>query len=412
MLEILSPCGSPESLDAALNAGTDAVYLGLSSFSARKNAANFSFDELKSGVKKAHRQGVKVYAAINTLVFDDEIKELEKTVLQAEEANVNAVIVQDLGVTSVIKKTAPSLKLHASTQMTVTSASGAEFAKKYGFKRVVLPRELSFEEIKKITSAVDIETEVFVHGALCVCLSGQCLLSAVIGGRSGNRGLCAQPCRLNYTCGERDNVLSLKDLSLIDELKRLEEVGVTSAKIEGRMKRPEYVEAASGQCKAALSGQKTDTQLLRSVFSRSGFTKGYFDGSFSNMSGIRRKEDSLGSVEALKEIRALYRQPFKRYKLDLLVAAKKDMPLYCKAVCGEIEAEVFGTAPQKAINRCTDEKEISERISKLGGTVFEAKTVRCVVDENISISAAAVNELRRSLIKLLEDKIEEKTKIL
>lgn len=410
MLEILAPCGSPESLDAALNAGADAVYLGLSSFSARKNAVNFGFEELKTGVKKAHRQGVRVYAAINTLVFDDELRELEKAVDQAKEAEVNGVIVQDLGAARLIKELAPELKLHASTQMTVTSVSGAEFAKSMGFKRVVLPRELSFDEMKEISAKADIETEVFVHGALCVCVSGQCLLSAMIGGRSGNRGLCAQPCRLNYTCGKRENVLSLKDLSLIEELKRLEEAGITSAKIEGRMKRPEYVEAATRQCKAALKGEKADTELLRKVFSRSGFTKGYFDGSFKDMSGIRRKEDSEGTEEALKEIRGLYRQPFKRYKIDLTVRAKKDAPLYCRAVCGDIEAEVFGEVPQKAINRPTEEKELADRISKLGGTVFEAGEVICTADKDIAVSAAALNGLRRKVVEALEDKIEEKTK--
>lgn len=410
MLEILAPCGSPEALDAALNAGADAVYLGLSSFSARRNAANFSFDELKSGVKKAHRQGAKVYAAINTLVFDDEIKELEKTVNQAVEAKVNGVIAQDLGAACIIKRLAPEMRLHASTQMTVTSLSGAEFAKSMGFKRVVLPRELSFEEIKEIAAKADIETEVFVHGALCVCLSGQCLLSAIIGGRSGNRGLCAQPCRLNYTCGERENVLSLKDLSLIDELRRLEEAGVTSAKIEGRMKRPEYVEAAVRQCKAALNGEKANTELLRKVFSRSGFTKGYFDNSFSDMSGIRRKEDSEGTEEALKKIRGLYsRQPFKRYKVDFTVAAKKGVQIYCKAECGDIKAEVYGDIPQKAINRSTNEKELADRISKLGGTVFEPGKISCTADKDIVVSASALNGLRRMAIEKLEDKIEEKT---
>lgn len=410
MLEILAPCGSPEALDAALNAGADAVYLGLSSFSARRNAVNFGFEELKAGVKKAHRQGAKVYAAINTLVFDDELKELEKAIGQAREAEVNGVIVQDFGAARLMKKLAPELKLHASTQMTVTSLSGAEFAKSMGFKRVVLPRELSFKEIKEIASKTDIETEVFVHGALCVCVSGQCLLSAVIGGRSGNRGLCAQPCRLNYTCGERENVLSLKDLSLIDELKRLEEAGVTSAKIEGRMKRPEYAEAAVRQCKAALRGEKTDMELLRRVFSRSGFTKGYFDGSFKNMSGVRRKEDSEGMEAALKEIRGLYRQPCKRYNIDITVKAKRDVPLYCKAVCGDMEAEVYGDIPQQAINKSTEEKDISDRISKLGGTVFEAGRVICTADKGISVSAAAVNGLRRKVVEALEDKIEEKTK--
>lgn len=274
----------------------------------------------------------------------------------------------------------------------------------------MLPRELSFEEIKEITSKTDIETEVFVHGALCVCLSGQCLLSAIIGGRSGNRGLCAQPCRLNYTCGERENVLSLKDLSLIDELKRLEEAGVTSAKIEGRMKRPEYTEAATRQCKAALNGEMTDIELLRKVFSRSGFTKGYFNGSFDDMSGVRRKEDSEGTEEALKKIRTLYRQPFKRYKIDLTVKAKKNEPLYCKAVCGNLEAEVSGEIPQTAKNRSTEEIELKERIGKLGGTVFEANKINCIADKGIAVSAAEINGLRRKVIEALEDKIEEKTK--
>lgn len=410
MLEILAPCGSPESLEAALNAGADAVYLGLSSFSARRNAANFGFEELKTGVKKAHRYGVKVYTAINTLVFDDEMKELEKAVCQAAQAEADGVIVQDYGVAAVIKEIAPELRLHASTQMTVTSASGAEFAAKNGFKRVVLPRELTFEEIKEITSSVDIETEVFVHGALCVCLSGQCLLSAVIGGRSGNRGLCAQPCRLNYTCGSRENVLSLKDLSLVDELKRLEEAGVTSAKIEGRMKRPEYVAAAVGQCRAALRGEKTDMGLLRSVFSRSGFTKGYFDGSFSDMGGIRQKEDAEGTSEALKKIRELYKQPRKRFTVDLNVEVKRDKPVYCKARCKDITVEARGIIPQPAVNRSVEEKEIADRISKLGGTVFEAGRISCDIDKGLSVSAAAVNELRRNIVERLSDSIEERTK--
>lgn len=410
MLEILAPCGSPESLEAALNAGADAVYLGLSSFSARRNAVNFTFDELKAGVKKAHRYGARVYAALNTLVFDDEIKELENAVCRIAQAEADGVIVQDFGVAEVVKRTAPRLRLHASTQMTLTSAGGAEFAAKNGFKRIVLPRELSFDEIKYIASSADIETEVFVHGALCVSLSGQCLLSAVIGGRSGNRGLCAQPCRLNYTCGGRENVLSLKDLSLVDELKRLEEAGVTSAKIEGRMKRPEYVAAAVGQCRAALRGEKTDTELLRSVFSRSGFTKGYFDGSFSDMSGVRQREDSEGTAEALKLIRARYKEPCKRYKVDFNAEVKKDKPIACTASCGDITVRALGATPQTAISKSLEEKELSARLGKLGGTVFEAGRVSCDIDKGLSVSAAAVNELRRTVVELLGDRIEEKTK--
>ncbi len=193
-------------------------------------------------------------------------------------------------------------------------------------------------------------------------------------------------------------------------MKRLEKAGVTSAKIEGRMKRPEYVEAVTGQCKAALNGEKTDIGLLKTVFSRSGFTKGYFDESFSEMSGIRRKEDAEGSEEALKEIRQLYRQPLKRYKIDITIVAKKNTPLYCKAVCGDIISEVYGEIPQKAINRNINEKEISERICKFGGTVFEAASIKCSADKGIAIPAAVLNGLRRSLAEQLEDKIEEKTK--
>lgn len=412
MLEILAPCGSPESLEAALNAGADAVYLGLSSFSARRNAENFSFEELKQGIKKAHRYGVKVYVALNTLLFDGELKEFENAVGQVWEARADGAIVQDYGAASVIKEIAPKLRLHASTQMTVTSAGGARFAAQNGFSRVVLPRELSFNEIKEITAKTEIETEVFVHGALCVSVSGQCLLSAMIGGRSGNRGLCAQPCRLGYTCGGKEYVLSLKDLSLTDELKRLEEAGVASAKIEGRMKRPEYVAAAVGQCRAALRGEKTDTELLRALFSRSGFTKGYFDGSFSDMSGIRRREDAEGTEAALKTVRSLYRQPCKRYKIDFEVIIKRDKAIFCKArSCdGSIFAEAFGEVPQTAINKSIGEKDVADRIGKLGGTVFEAGEIVCEVDRGLSVSAAALNELRRDVLEKLSDCIEERTK--
>lgn len=406
MLEILAPCGSPESLDAALNAGADAVYLGLSSFSARRNAANFSFEELCEGVKKAHRQGVKVYTAINTLIFDDEFKELEKAIIQVSQAQADGVIVQDLGAAALIKEIAPELRLHASTQMTITSAKGAEFALKQGFSRVVLPRELSFREIKEITSNVDIETEVFVHGALCACVSGQCLLSAVIGGRSGNRGLCAQPCRLDYRCGGRENVLSLKDLTLIDQLKAIEEAGVTSAKIEGRMKRPEYVAAAVTQCRAVLNGGKADVGLLRSVFSRSGFTQSYFDGTLSDMQGVRCREDTENTAEALAEIRQLYRQPCKRYTVDMYVEIKRNTPLLCRGKIGNITVTVKGGIPQEAKNKSLDKQQVTERMSKLGGTVFEAGGVSCDIDEGLSVSASVLNGLRREMITKLEDCIE------
>lgn len=411
MLEILAPCGSEESLEAALNTGADAVYLGMKAFSARKNASNFTFEELCRAVEKSHMMGVKVYIALNTLFFDDETEELREAILQADRSGADAVIVQDLGAAQLVKQTAPRLKLHASTQMTVTSASGALFAEQNGFSRVVLPRELSYEEITRITSSTDIETEVFVHGALCVCLSGQCLLSAAIGGRSGNRGLCAQPCRLDYTCGDRSNVLSLKDLSLIDELKKLEAAGVTSAKIEGRMKRPEYVAAAVSQCRAALNGETTDTGLLRSVFSRSGFTKSYFDGTFKNMQGIRSKEDAEGSAEALTKLRQLYRTPYKRFTADMHIEVKADRPISCMITCGDLQTTVTGAVPQPAKTRSVTAPEITERMSKLGNTVFTAGKITCDIGGGISVSAAEVNELRRKAIDGISRLIADKTAV-
>lgn len=413
MLEILAPCGSVDVLNAALNSGADAVYLGMTSFSARRNAANFTFQELCEGIKKAHSQGVKVYVTLNTLVFDNEFSELDKAINQIGTAKADGVIVQDLGVAKRIKEAAPNLRLHASTQMTVTSASGAEFARKHGFSRVVLPRELSLEEIKAITSRVDIETEVFVHGALCVCISGQCLLSAVMGGRSGNRGLCAQPCRLDYRCGERSCALSLKDLSLIDELKQLEQAGVTSAKIEGRMKRPEYVALAVHSCKKAISGEKPDSKLLRTVFSRSGFTKAYFDGTMKDMQGVRLKEDSQGIDKALAEVRQLYKEPYKRFVLNIDVSVKQGEPVLCKADCGKFSAVIKGEAPQKAINRSTSQEEIISRMSKLGGTVFSPGEITCEADTGLSVPASLLNGLRRNaaeeISRQIAEDIEEKT---
>lgn len=394
-------------MEAALNSGADAVYLGLTSFSARRNAANFTSEQLKAAVHKAHRQGVRVYVTVNTLVFDDEFPELKKAALSITEAKADGVIIQDLGAVKLFKEYAPDLRLHGSTQMTVTSASGAEFAEKQGFSRVVLPRELSLEEIRNITSRVDIETEVFVHGALCVCLSGQCLLSAVIGGRSGNRGLCAQPCRLNYRCGDRENVLSLKDLSIIEELRQLEQAGVSSAKIEGRMKRPEYVAAAVSQCKASLNGEKTDTELLRSVFSRSGFTKGYYNGDFVNMQGVRQKEDSQNTPQAIASLKQIYKSPYKRFFLDMTLEIASGKPMTCIAECGEITLKITGEIPQKAQSKSLTSEEAAARMEKLGDTVFKAGKITCKVEEGLFVPVSALNKLRRMVTEEISEKIAE-----
>ncbi|MCL2637412.1 MAG: U32 family peptidase [Oscillospiraceae bacterium] len=290
-IEILAPAGSPESLNAALNAAADAVYLGLQSFSARKSAKNFSAEQLYEAARICRLSGVKLYLTLNTLVFDREIKELRKAVQFAAEAGVNAFIIQDLAVLQLAKELAPDINCHASTQMTITSASGAEAARKLGFSRVVLARELSLSEIAEINKKVEIETEVFIHGALCVSVSGQCHMSAFFGGsgaeRSANRGSCAQPCRLNFKAGNSNHALSLKDLSITKSITELEKAGVTSVKIEGRMKSPEYVAAAVGACVKARNGDSYDEKALKAIFSRDGFTDGYFTGNTRAMRGNR-----------------------------------------------------------------------------------------------------------------------------
>lgn len=404
MIEILAPCGGEDSLPAALNSGADAVYLGAASFSARRNAKNFDAAALAEAVRLCHISGVKVYVTLNTLVFDDELTELSATAVMIEKAGADGVIVQDLGAAQVIHRSAPSLRLHASTQMTVTSAAGAEFVRKHGFSRVVLAREMSLEEIERVVKNVDIETEVFVHGALCVCVSGQCLMSAVYGGRSGNRGLCAQPCRLDFSYGDRRNVLSLKDLSIIERLPELDRLGVTSAKIEGRMKRPEYVAAAVTACRNVLDGKKPDIETLRAVFSRSGFTGSYFDGSLRDMQGTRTKEDVEAAAGAMSELKKLYEKPYKRHTFDAEISVKADQPVTARVRCEEHELVLITeTVPEKALNRSITSEEIAARLAKTGGTVYELGNAEITLENGLMLSAAAVNSLRREILSRLDD---------
>lgn len=411
MIEILAPCGGEDCLPAALNTGADAVYLGVTAFSARKNAKNFTFEQLDEAIRLCRVSGVKVYAAMNTLIFDSELDEAVKTAKILYEKGIDALIVQDTGFVRRLRKEVPGLTLHASTQMTVTSASGAEFLRKQGFKRVVLAREMSLKEIKRVIDNVDIETEVFVHGALCVCVSGQCLMSAMYGGRSGNRGLCAQPCRLDFSVDGRNNVLSLKDLSLIENLRKLNEIGVTSAKIEGRMKRPEYVAAAVNACREALAGNTPDIERLKSVFSRSGFTKSYYDGSIADMQGIRTKDDVEASSSVLKEIRRLYDKPFKRHSVDIHTYIKAGNPVRAEIKCGEIcFGYESGIVPEAARNKSLSSSDVCRQLSKMGGTVFEAGDIACELDDGLMISASALNSLRREIIEEIEKRLIFRTK--
>lgn len=302
--EILAPAGSFDSLIAAVQCGANAVYLGGKGLNARRNAGNFDAEELRRAVEYCHLRGVKVYQTINIVMFEDEIDEAVETIRTAAAAGVDAVLTQDLAVARMVRDCAPTLPIHASTQMSIHNLEGARLCEELGFSRVVLARELTAAEIRHICANTPLEVEVFVHGALCMSVSGQCYLSSMIGGRSGNRGLCAQPCRLPFqTEGGQPYALSLKDLSLADRIAELTEMGVASLKIEGRMKRPEYVAAAVSSIRTACEGRPVDFETLRSVFSRSGFTKGYFDGRIDReMFGYRQKEDVTSAAGVLGEL--------------------------------------------------------------------------------------------------------------
>ncbi len=408
MSEILAPCGSMESLAAALNTGADAVYVGMKEFSARKNAENFSAEQLKIACAECHRRGVKLYAALNTLIFDSEIQRFAECVKTAAECGVDGVIVQDVGAAEIIRRVCPKLPLHASTQMTLNSVSGVRAAEQCGFSRVVIGRELSEAEIRSIAENTSAELEVFVHGALCVSISGQCYMSSIFGGRSGNRGLCAQPCRLDFTCGERHNVISLKDSSVIPQLPALRDMGVKSFKIEGRMKRPEYVACAVDACYKALNGMDYDKQRLGGIFSRGGLTDGYFSGSMRDMQGIRGREDVENSARALNGVKALYKDELARFSVDIHVSAEADSPVSASARCGGVYVNAECEAPQAAVSAPTTADSVCERMAKLGGTQFCAGEITAEVGENLYIPAAQLNALRRSLCGQLDSALLEK----
>jgi len=285
--ELLAPAGSTKTLKAAIKAGAGAVYLGAAKFSARANAANFHGDDLACAIEYANQNGVKVFLAINTLMTDRELKEAMIIVNQAMDAGVAAFIVQDLGLAKIIKQKYPSAVLHASTQMTASTLADVKTLGNIGFTRVVLARELSSVQIKEIADNTSIELEIFVHGALCSSYSGQCLMSSFLGGRSANRGNCAQPCRLSYNGKIGKGVLlSLKDLCLINHIDELSEIGIKSLKIEGRMKGEEYVNAVVSAYRIVLDGGKLLPKQIKrmlNIFDRGGYTDGYYTGNKENM---------------------------------------------------------------------------------------------------------------------------------
>ena len=409
-VEILAPAGSFEALTAAVRCGANAVYLGGKALNARRNATNFSDEELKKAVEYCHARNVRVYLTLNTLVGDNEKETAYEAIECACNASVDALILQDIGLASMVRQVSPDMPLHASTQMSVQSIEGIRTLEKLGFSRVVLPRELSEKEIKKISSQTDMELEYFVHGALCMCVSGQCLMSAMLGGRSGNRGLCAQPCRLPFGVnGKGGNNLSLKDLSLVEELSRLEEAGICSFKIEGRMKRPEYVAAAVTACKNSLNNTPDEeiNRSLHAVFSRSGFTKGYFEGKLGKeMFGTRRKEDVENAAPVLSGLQRLYDNENPLIPVDFSLVFRSDEVIKLTASALGKTVEVSGEkTPEKAINKPLSHDDLSDRLSKCGGTQFYANNINIDFEEGLIVSAGSLNALRRDALSELENAI-------
>ena len=405
--EILAPAGSQESLIAGVRCGANAVYLGGKALNARRNAGNFDDEELFEAVKYCHSHGVLVYQTLNTLCSDDELDLVYNAVKYSLEIGVDGFIVQDIGVAKMIKESFSTAKLHASTQMSVMTPEGVSALKEMGFSRAVLPREMTAEEILEIRKSTDLELEIFVHGALCMSVSGQCLLSAMIGGRSGNRGLCAQPCRLPFSAkGSGSCDLSLKDLSLIKNLDEIGNLGVISLKIEGRMKRPEYVAAAVTAIKKAIEGNYDykDEIDLKSVFSRSGFTNGYFtDNRGRDMFGTRQKEDVISAKDVLKGFSHLYdnENPLLPIDMDFVCRSGEKISLTASALGKTVT--VFGDEPEKAINKPTSRDAVTEKLLKLGGTQFYAGKINAVVDDGLAVPVSKINALRRTAVELLSE---------
>ncbi len=408
--EILAPAGNIDMLIAAVRSGADAVYLGAKEFSARKNAENFNLSELREAVKYCRIRGVKVYLALNTVIKDRELSSAFALARDAFNIGIDGIIIQDLGLARILHQKIPQLKLHASTQMSVHSPAALPLLKQLGFCRVVVAREMSKQQLKELCKKADklgIEVEVFVHGALCMSLSGQCLLSAFLGSRSGNRGLCAGPCRLPFKAyGGTGYDLSLKDLSLLDYINELSQMGVVSFKIEGRMKRPEYVAAATAACRQALdrgfvSPELSDT--LKNVFSRSGFTDGYYQNlPGKEMFGIRTKEDVLAADKAFPALHELYRAERRSVALNITARILQNEPISLCFSDGENSATVRGGIPSKAQTRPTEKQSVLNSLNKLGSTPYFAQNIEIALADGLFVSASELNSLRRAAVEALD----------
>lgn len=400
--ELLLPAGGMESVVAAVQNGADAVYLGGRQFSARQNAENFDEEALEQAVRYCKARGVKIYQTLNTLLFDNQFAEAKQAVRLACRIGIDAFIVQDWGVVRLIRTIAPDMPVHGSTQMSVHTPAGARLLKAAGLSRVVLAREMSLEEIGEVCESVDIETEVFIHGALCMSVSGQCYLSGMLGTRSGNRGACAGTCRLPFSLHGKQNeyALSLKDLCAQKQLEALCEADVTSLKIEGRMKRPEYVAAAAAAYRNELDGRSGDFDTLRAVFSRSGFTDGYLAGERGRaMFGVRQREDVVAATEKLyRMLRNTYKTETGRVPLSMHAVIRKDSPVVLTARDADGHtAYVEGAVPETAQNRPATEESIVRVLSKLGGTIFAPDQITAEVEDGLMVPVSEINACRRSI---------------
>ena len=406
MLELLSPAGSMEALRAAVQNGANAVYLGIGTFNARQGAKNFTLETLGEALKYCHVRGVAVHLTLNTLVTDREFKSVSELIRKTAEAGVDAYIVQDLGVAQLCRQIAPEVPVHGSTQMTIHSLPGVQLCAAMGMKRVVLSRELSREEIRYICANSPIEIEVFAHGALCMSYSGQCYLSAAIGGRSGNRGRCAQPCRQSYGYGrwEEKYPLSLKDNCLVHYLGELESMGVASVKLEGRMKKPEYVATVTAVYRKAIDeGVVTKPMMdaLMTAFNRQGFTDGYYTSRVNRkMFGIR--QDTRDDPQWLQAAR----QSFEAGETPLVDLKFRAVVTVDGSSLTATDPEgrtctVNGPRPELARNIALTGEMLAQRVAKTGGTPYRCVEVRTRVDPGLIISAAAVNAMRRDVLNQL-----------
>lgn len=411
MTELLSPAGSPEAVIAAVQNGADAVYLGLGNFNARRGAKNFTEEEFEKAVRYCRIRGCRVYVTLNTLVDD---RETEAALAQARLASAlgaDGLIVQDLGLVRALRAALPDMPLHASTQMSIHNLDGVRAAAELGLTRAVLARELSIDQIRYITANSPIETEVFVHGALCFCHSGQCYMSALIGRRSGNRGMCAQPCRMAYSLGGRmdDYPLSLKDNCLVDKLSELSDAGVSCLKIEGRMKRPEYTAVVTGVYAKVLHDHRAPTadelQTLETAFSRDGFTQGYYNGDKKDMFGVRGEVDERESERLFAAARRDYSDgELRRVGLHFYTLCEKGLPIRAIAFDDDgHRAVASGPVPEAAKRQGLTESFILDQMFKTGGTPYYCVENRAKADPFLFVPTSEINDLRRRLITQISE---------